>query len=290
MKQDVNPQILSQDIGDVDLPYLLYEGDGPTMILLHATGFLPWLWHPIARQLAPSWRVIAPYFCDHRETDPTKGGLSWMVISQDLANFCTRLGIKRPALVGHSMGATVLTLAHAMFNLDARGLILIEPIFLPEDFYAVKIRVEDHPLASKSIRRRDHWNDSDEAFSYLKQKPLFMNWDDEMLNLYIRFGMKEGETGGLQLTCSPFREAALFMGGMQYNPWPLIPKVSCPTLVLEGEKSENRTFIDLKKATSILKNGTYRLIGDAGHLIPMEKPSEITGIIREFFHDNRVEE
>ena len=73
------------------------------------------------------------------------------------------------------------------------------------------------------------------------------------------------------------------MGGMHYDPWPLIPKVKCPALIIEGGESENRAYIDLKTATSMLPNGTYRLIEGAGHLIPMEKPKEITRIIREFF-------
>jgi lipase len=51
-----------QDIGDIDISYLLYEGDGPPLIFLHATGFLPWLWHPLARDLSVVYRIIAPYF------------------------------------------------------------------------------------------------------------------------------------------------------------------------------------------------------------------------------------
>jgi lipase len=283
MENDVMPQVMTQDIGDADLSYLFYDGEGPTLILMHATGFLPWLWHPIARGLGPSWRVIAPYFCDHRETEPEKGGLNWLIIAEDLAIFCERLGIKNAALVGHSMGATVLTLAHAAFGLDARGIILIEPIFLPQDFYKAKLAVEDHPLASKSIKRKDYWESKSEALSYLKSKKLFMNWDEEMLELYIQYGMKDCDNGGLTLACTPKREASLFMGGMHHDPWPFIPKVRCPALVVEGEESENRHFIDLKMATSTFPNATYRLLKGAGHLIPMEKPQEITGIIREFF-------
>ncbi len=283
MGNDVMPQVLAQYIGDADLPYLLYEGNGPTLILMHATGFLPWLWHPIARELTPSFRIIAPYFCDHRETDPEKGGLSWMTIAEDLAVFCESLNIKDAALVGHSMGATVLTLSVASFGLPARGLILIEPIFLPRDFYTIEPTVDEHPLASKSIRRRDSWQDKDEALDYLRTKPLFRKWDDEMLELYIHYGMHEGDSGGLTLACSPKREASLFMGGMRYDPWPLLPKVKCPALVIEGQESENRAFIDLKTATSLFPNGTYRPIEGAGHLIPMEKPVETTRIIREFF-------
>jgi pimeloyl-ACP methyl ester carboxylesterase len=186
-------------------------------------------------------------------------------------------------MAGHSMGATVITLANAAFDLDARGLILIEPIFLPEDFYKAQITIDLHPLASKAIRRRDTWSDPVEAHAYLRSKAMFKNWDNEMLDLYVEYGMKNLDAGGLQLTCSPKREASLFMGGMQYDPWPLLPKVTCPTLILEGEASENRAFIDLKKAASVFKQATYRMVNGAGHLIPQEKPTETIEIIRDFF-------
>jgi lipase len=277
------PKSLTQDIGDADLAYLLYEGNGPVIILMHATGFSPWLWHPIARELAPRWRVIAPYFCDHRETDPEKGGLSWLTMAEDLARFCAALELDRPGLVGHSMGATICTLTHAKFGVKARGLVLIEPIFFPEDLYKIEITLKQHPLASKAIRRRDHWGSREEARAYLLSKSLFKDWDPEMLELYIDHGMKEAEDGGLELTCSPKREASMFMGSMEYNPWPLLPQVTCPTLILEGEESPNRGFIDLQMATSTIPKSTYRMISHAGHLIPMENPKLTLNIIEEFF-------
>jgi len=277
------PQVKTQDIGDADLTYLDYDGQGPPIVMLHATGFLPWLWHPIARALSPACRVIAPYFCDHRESDPEKGGLDWMILARDFAAFCERLNIQAPYLVGHSMGATVLTIATAQYGLAPAGMVLIEPIFLPQDFYRAQIRVQDHPLASKSINRRNHWQDETEALTYLQSRTLFKKWDAEMLSLYVRYGMKQKAQSGLELSCSPKKEAALFMGGVRYDPWPLLPKVPCPVLVLEGERSENRSFIDLKKAVSLFPHATYRLIRDAAHLIPMEKPHETTAIIRDFF-------
>lgn len=278
-----NPRILEQNIGGADISYLLWEGDGPCIIFLHATGFLPWIWHPIARELSSSFRIVAPYFCDHRHEDPDKGGLHWMVLAEDLCSFCEKLGLEKPRLVGHSMGATVMTLAEAVYGPKADRMLLIEPIFLPREFYRIQLKVEDHPLASKSIRRRNRWENREEAAAYLRSRPLFKKWDDEMLDLYIRYGMTEGETGGLTLACSPQREASLFMGGMHYDPWPLLPEVSCPVLLLEGEESENRPFIDLKKASALFPKGDHRLVREAGHLIPMEKPGEITGIIREYF-------
>ena len=277
------PQIRTQAIGDAELTYLLYDGPGPTLVMLHATGFLPWLWHPIARSLSAACRVIAPYFCDHRESDPEKDGMDWLVLARDFHDFCKSLDIEAPCLVGHSMGATVMTIAAALYGPAPAGMVLIEPIFLPQDFYRARIGLKDHPLAAKSIRRRNHWLDETEALGYLRSRTLFKQWDEEMLALYVRHGMKEAMESGLELACSPRREAALFMGGVRYDPWPLLPQVSCPTLVLEAENSENRAFIDLKKAASLFSRGEYRMVPDVGHLMPMEQPGQVAGMIRDFF-------
>ncbi len=285
MQQALEPEVRTLDIGDAEIQYLCYPGDGPPLVLLHATGFLPWLWHPIARALAGDFSVIAPYFCDHRDAAPEDGGLHWRRLADDLITFCRRLQLTAPLLVGHSMGATVMTLAAADDARLAAGLLLIEPIFLPAEFYRLKIDVDQHPLASKSIRRRNHWSDAAEAKAYLRSKGLFADWDPEMLDLYVRYGMIASDAGGLELACHPRREASLFMGGIHLDPWPLLGRVACPVLVVEGEKSGNRGYIDLEKAASGFARGRFLRVTGAGHLIPMERPRETTRIIRDFYRD-----
>ena len=276
------PQTFTQDIGDTEIASLRYEGEGPPLIFLHATGFLPWLWHPVARELADDYRIFAPYFCAHRNADPENGGVDWKTLAEDLALFCERLHLEKPFLVGHSMGATVAVIANALCGIPTAGMVLIEPIIVPSELYRIKISVEQHPLASKSIRRTNFWQNRDEAMAYLHSRSLFQNWDEEMLELYLRYGMS-GDDGGLRLTCSPQRETALFMGGMQYDPWPLLSRISSPVLILEGEKSDHRRFIDLDQIRSLIPDCAYHLVGGAGHLIPMEQPAEVTRLVREFF-------
>jgi pimeloyl-ACP methyl ester carboxylesterase len=277
------PRTCTQPIGDAEISYLFYEGEGPALIFLHATGFLPWLWHPLARELAGRYRIFAPYFCDHREADPENGGFSWRTLAEDLALFCRNLNLETPFLVGHSMGATIATIANAMGLLPAAGMVLIEPIFLPAEFYRQKLTVSQHPFASKAIRRTNFWRNDEEAETYLHSRPLFADWDQEMVELYLQHGMrKDGE--GLRLTCSPRREAALFMGGVRYDPWPLLAKVSCPVLVLEGEKSGSRGYIDFARICSLIPGCTRHKVAGAGHLIPMEQPREVTHQIREFLN------
>lgn len=222
------------------------------------------------------------YFCDHRESDLQKGGLGWLTLAEDLTILCHQLNLDKPLLVGHSMGATVITFAEAVNGLGASGLILIEPIFLPEHYYQVNASVEDNPLAVQSLKRRNQWKSTSEVKAYLKSKPLFANWQDEFLDLYIQHGTTKRESFGLELTCPPQKEAALFMGGMPFDPWPVIPQVQCPVLILEGEESGNSAFIDLALAASRFKDGRLETIAGAGHLVPMEKPAEVLAAIQRF--------
>lgn len=280
--KDMQPEVRSVTFDDISMQYLHYPGGEKTIIFLHATGFLPWIWHPVARHLAGEYTVIAPYICDHRFA-PHEEGLSWMLIADDFRRFCEKLEIAKPYFVGHSMGGTIIAITAGHHLYPVEKMVMIEPIFLPETIYEMGLTVDQHPLAAKAVRRKNFWSDREAAREYLRSKPLFRNWDGEMLEIYLSHGMVAGDDGGITLACHPHREAALFMGSVHFNPWPLLSAISCPTLVLEGETSENRQFIDLKKLSSLLTDGQYRQVQGAGHLIPMEKPAEIGSMIKEFF-------
>lgn len=281
------PRRLTQGIRDADIKYLFYPGPGKTLILLHATGFPPELWHPVAVELSHCYRLVVPFYYDHREATPTNGAVSWLLLARDLKDFCDHLGLDNPLVVGHSMGGTVAVIAEAEYGLDAGGLVLIEPIFLIEELYQMMSRIEHHPLASKSQKRTNHWPNEGDLRRYLNSKPLFQSWARGMLEEYVRYGFQKDPQGGLQLKCSPAKEAALFMGGININPWPMFPRMTCPVLVLEGEKSDNRIYTELAKAASLMPRGSYALMEGAGHLIPMERPEKVTTVIHNFFREDR---
>lgn len=273
-----------QDVGGAELPYLFFAGESSAgqMIFMHATGFLPWLWQPIIAEFVPPNNVWAPFICDYRLCVPEKGGLNWDTIARDLASFCRAQKIYRPLLIGHSMGATVLTIAAALYDLNPCGIILIEPIFLPDKIYETNISLKDHPLASRAVKRTNSWKNEAEALAYFKSKSLFAGWDEQILQLYVEYGLLKQKDGKITLTCTPESEAAIFMGGRENNPWPLLKKINCPVLLIEGEESEIRQFVDFPRALSLLPKGKYKLIAAAGHLIPMQKPKELIDIIKEF--------
>jgi pimeloyl-ACP methyl ester carboxylesterase len=94
--------------------------------------------------------------------------------------------------------------------------------------------------------------------------------------------MEKQPAGDMRLTCTPESEAAMFMGGWSRDPWPLLPNIKCPVLVIEGEKSPNIGLVNIQRAVSLLPKGIYGSVAEAGHLIPMQKPAEIAGIVKKF--------
>lgn len=271
------------DIGGVHVEYLEYPGNGPHLVMLHATGFLPWVWHPVARGLSCDYNVLAPFFCKHREPDMENGGLGWKLLARDLARLFKTLDIPKPYyLAGHSMGGAVAVLASALFGLRPEAMVLVEPIIAPEPLYSMKPTLEQHPLASKSIKRRNHWENRQEARDYLLSKKFFASWDPEVLDLYLEYAIVENGKG-LTLACQPEKEAALFLGSSQENPWPLLKNVDCPVLVLEGETTENKGFINFEEIAAAFPNGSFMEVKNAGHLIPMERPRKTQSLIRDFF-------
>ena len=277
------PLVKKADIGDAYIRYLHYPADGPDLLLLHATGFLSWLWHPVASRLHGKFNIIVPDLYGYRKSDPEKGGLGWDILAHDVYKLCLSLGLKTPCIAGHSMGGAVAVLCAALHDLKPRRLMLIEPIFLPEQAYTSIRTVEQHPLALKAIKRKNSWLDRNDTRSYLKGRNLFAAWDSEMLELYLEHGFVEPGGSGLALACSPSDEASLFMGSTAINPWPLLSEVKCPVLVLEGEKTGNRSFVDLQKAMALFRNADYVEVKGAGHLVPMEQPGTVYELMNKFF-------
>ena len=115
------PELAHQDVGGALLPYLYYPGGKKKMLFVHATGFLPWLWHPVIENFISEYSVWAPYVCNYRSCNPHEGGLRWDVIAQDLAHFCRDQKISAPVVVGHSMGATVSAIAAGAYGLEPQG-------------------------------------------------------------------------------------------------------------------------------------------------------------------------
>src|SRR3972149_2370991 len=96
----------------IKVHYLEWPGQGPPVILLHATSFNGYVWRPVAELLAPEYRVLAVDQRGHGDSDKPLTGYVKEEMAADLKEFILALDLKDPIVVGHSLGgASAITCA-----------------------------------------------------------------------------------------------------------------------------------------------------------------------------------
>lgn len=84
-----------------------WDGDGVPVLLISGLGGFRASWRPIAEQLAPEFRVVAPDNRDAGESDSEATDYTISDMADDVAALMTALGIEHAAVVGHSMGGFI---------------------------------------------------------------------------------------------------------------------------------------------------------------------------------------
>jgi len=82
-------------------------GAGPCVVLIHGHPFDRSLWQPQVAALAGGFRVVAPDLRGFGESPVTPHLVSLREYAEDVAELLDRLGIRRAAIVGLSMGGLV---------------------------------------------------------------------------------------------------------------------------------------------------------------------------------------
>lgn len=107
------------------LYYTRTGGDKPPVVLAHGFSDDGLCWTPVAEELAADYDVIMVDARGHGRSDGPEEGYGSAEQAADLVGVITALGLQRPAILGHSMGAaTTLVLAGTYPTLP--GAILLE--------------------------------------------------------------------------------------------------------------------------------------------------------------------
>lgn len=101
-----------------------WPGREPAIVGIHGSGLSAYSLTAVAERLSPDVRFVALDLRGHGFSDKPPGGYQLDHHVADVVELTTRLGLRRPFLLGHSSGGTVA--AFAASRIDASGLILFE--------------------------------------------------------------------------------------------------------------------------------------------------------------------
>ena len=265
---------------DVEIKVHDLGGEGPPLLLAHATGFHGRVWEPLAAHLAGFHRWSIDLRAHGDSDAPSDRPLEWYGFADDVLSVIDALGLEKPFGVGHSKGAASLLLAEQARPRTFRALYLFEPVVVPTD--AVTGYNPDNPLSNGARRRRDTFDSFDAASSNYASKPPFNTLHPEVLRAYVDHGFAENADGTVSLKCLPANEAEVYAHGMSHHAFAALNEISCPTTIAMGVEDTVPAIFGRAIADAI-PHGTVASFPDLAHFGPLEDPATIASSILEAF-------
>lgn len=277
-----------------------FGGSGPVLHFANANGYPPAAYTPLFAGLTPRYHVLA------MRSRPLQPGADpaalrgWPELADELIAFLDQQGAARSGDaggwvgVGHSLGA-VLTVSAALRRPELfRAIVAIEPVFLNplkmaayDIFRGLGLAGRVHPLVAGARRRRRMFANAEEMYVHYRQAPVFNRLDDHALRVYVDAAVRPRADGqAVDLVVTPEWEAQVYTTG-PFNLWRQLTQLSVPMLVILGAESNTFDQGAVKALRRRLPQARLVEVPGAGHLVPLEQPAEVAGLILEFL-DTRV--
>ena len=230
---------------DPPLAYGRTPPSGPPVVLLHGLGARWQVFQPLMLRLADGWQLSAVDFRGHGRSGRAPGSYRLADFRADAVRFITATTDPPVVVYGHSLGGWVgLTIAAEHPEL-VRALIVADSAIYPENL------------------------DPNLAVSYLADLPIALRPLAKSLNQLDQDVMAH------------FRDGRLTAG---YRPDDLLPRVACPTLLLQGDTARDALMsdADVTRALALLPDGRHVRFDGLGHGLHVEDAEAVVAAVRPF--------
>ena len=237
------------------------HGDGLPLVLLHSLAAHRHWWD----WTAPSWaglrRVVALDFRGHGESahavPPAYGFDDY---AADVVGVLETLGLAQVHLIGHSMGAYVGASVAARAPARVATLVIADMLtgWTPEQAALAARQATRAPASFASAA---------EAAARFRLQPPETTASAEALGHLGATGVRATAPGVWQLAF----DRAVFLHP-PVDPWPVLSEVTCPTLVIHGEKSAVMDRPAAERVAASLARGVVATLPGAWHHLVLDAP------------------
>jgi pimeloyl-ACP methyl ester carboxylesterase len=273
------------------IPSRDYGGDGESLHFLHANGYPPACYLPFLNRLITRYHVFGMYLRPLWEGYRPEDLADWQPLSDDLIHFLNDQNKGSVIAVGHSLGAIVSLRSAIQSPENFRALILIDPVLFPPLFISgwrliqyLGLGYKLHPLILTAQKRRRTFDDLDILFNAYRRRDIFRYINADNLRILINGIIKPAPGSGYELVYSPEWEVQIYYTGVSSDGdiWRELPKLKLPMLIIRG--AETNTFFPSTAARiqKILPSAQVITVNNSTHLVPLEKPDEVSDLIFDF--------
>ena len=245
-------------------------GAGHPVVFIHGHGLGSRLWQEQVPALARSYTVVRYDLRGHGRSQAPPNGYSRLHYTEELRQLILHLGLSRPSLVGHSLGASI-ALEYALAYPDRLSALVLTNTGL-EGFSNGKSKSEV-VARQKALLRTEGTTAKflrasliSPIFDGVRRRPEKLALVKEMLAAW----------GG-----ASWRDRAT------YPPLPRLhidrlDEIRAPTLVLVGERETEGMHQVAEVLTQRIAVTRRAIVPEAGHLAPLENPDDFNDILLDF--------
>lgn len=246
----------------VDLRYVRTGESKPPLVLLHGLMASGACWTPLARALEDGFDVIMPDARGHGRSSAPLHGYSYEDHANDVIALIGHLGLKNPALLGHSMGGMTAAVVARQMGDALSGVILVDPTFISPEW-------------QREVR------DSDVAEQ--QRRTLSMERAAVVAELGARHPQRPPEI--VELLAEARLQTRMSAFDVLTPPNPdyrqLMRDVSAPAMLIVGDAG----VVSLETARELQAlNPRLRIevVQGAGHGLPYDRPERLESAVRSF--------
>lgn len=270
----------------IDIATTTWGGQGPPVLLVHATGFCAGIWGCIAEGLTAHHRVLAYDQRGHGDSakpdDPD--AYEWERYADDCLAVIEALDLGPISAAGHSSGAATLVLAATRAPELFDRLVLVEPIIFPPVPPGTDTS-SSNLLAEGARRRRMVFDSRDEMRERFAAKPPMADWDPRVLDDYVAHGSFVRADGKVELKCPGKIESWMYEGGAHHRGYEALCEVGAETLLLGSDSADSPMPIEYwRHLSERLPHGHFEALEGLGHFAPMQDPDRLCGRIARFIN------
>jgi pimeloyl-ACP methyl ester carboxylesterase len=275
------PTAIEVDNGGIRIAALDWGGTGPSLVLVHPTGFPGGVFEPIAQELvaAGAFRVIAIDLRGHGASDvpDERAAYTYELMATDVVAVLDALGLDTVRALGQSLGGGVSTLVDQLQPGRIERLLLCEGIAHP---LLEGSPGGDNHMAAAARRRRPLWPSRAAMIERYGSRPPLNELAPEALEAYIRWGTVERADGQVELSCPPEIEAVVFeaAGSPSGAPaaWHHLASLTASAVVLAGTRSDLPQEWFREQAA---RAGAPFIAVDGGHFFLQEDTARATQLV-----------
>jgi pimeloyl-ACP methyl ester carboxylesterase len=278
----MNTQFGKARVNGVTLHFAM-AGEGPPILLLHGWMGTSYHWRKVMPLLAARHTVVAVDARGYGESDKPYEGYDGLTIAEDVRQLAAALGLKRPIVVGHDMGALPALLLTATHPDLVRGLVYVDEPLPGYNLDRFTAFTKDNPFVYWwfAFNAQPHvpalmWAGKEaELVDYFLTA---MAADPQAISAADKAEYARGlrKPGGLHGSFGWYRDALLT--GEQIRA-ATATKIQTPVLAINGQYGHPGVTEQMQLVANKVEGVT---LANCGHLCAEEKPAEFAAALSDF--------